>query len=254
MDLEKFQKFFKKSGQKFKNFSQNFRKNFIFFRCFLTLGASVTTWLTAWASQITKSYIRLAAIGFWKRPPSPPTAKKNLIKIELPSAPMLKFYFYDPHYFSTADNFYHGQQRSKVNHFGENRKKFKKSAKIMTFQKILTSMTSDFYARNNSPTCAWSMLLLEKSKKIQKSAGGGDDFKKVDFWPPQPAKKWRRSDSIDMGPKNLSFSRQIRAACKNLANSKGGISSTWVFVQGGLYRQRFWRIPILERAGPLPLP
>ena len=94
----------------------------------------------------------------------------------------------------------------------------------------------------------------KKSKKFQKSAGGGDDFKKVDFWPPQPAKKWWRSDSIDMGPKNLSFSRQIRAACKNLANSKGGISSTWVFVQGGLYRQRFWRIPILERAGPLPLP
>ena len=102
---------------------------------------------------------------------------------------MLKLYFYYPPYFSTPDISYHGQQRSKVNHFGENRKKFKKSPKIMTFQKFLTSMTFDFYARNNSPTCAWPMLLLEKIKKISKKCRWGRRFQKSRFLTPPTGQK-----------------------------------------------------------------
>ena len=54
----------------------------------------------------------------------------------------------------------------------------------MTFQKILTSMTSDFYARNNSPTCAWPKLLLEKIKKISKKCRWGRRFQKSRFLTP----------------------------------------------------------------------
>ena len=102
---------------------------------------------------------------------------------------MLKLYFYDPPYFSTADNFYHGQKRSKVNHFGEKLKNPKISSKIMTFQKILTFLTSDFYAGNNSPTCAWPMLLLEKIKKSSKKFGRGWLFQKSRFLTPPTGQK-----------------------------------------------------------------
>ena len=94
----------------------------------------------------------------------------------------------------------------------------------------------------------------KKSKKVQKSSGGDDFSKKVGFWPPQPAKKsWTRS-SIDMGPKNLSFSRHNQAACKELENSIGSISRTRSEFPRGLYRQQIWRSEMNERAGPLPLP
>ena len=159
-----------------------------------------------------------------------------------------------PIIFRRQTTFIIGSKSQKSTISEKTEKKSKSRKKSWFFKKfrllwLLTSMRAI-----TAPSVPDRCSFWKKSKKIQKSAGGGDDFKEVDFWPPQPAKKWWRSDSIDMGPKNLSFSRQIRAACKNLANSKGGISSTWVFVQGGLYRQRFWRIPILERAGPLPLP
>ena len=151
---------------------------------------------------------------------------------------MLKINFYDPHYFSTADNFYHGQQRSKVNHFGEKVKNQKFLTKIMTFQKILNSVTSDFSARYYYPTCAWPMLLLEKIKKSSKKFGRGWLFQKSRFLTPQPAKKsWTRS-SIDMGPKNLSFSHQNQAPCKELENSIGSFSRTWSEFPRGLYRQQ----------------
>ena len=114
---------------------------------------------------------------------------------------------------------------------------------------LLTSMR-DIIPRPVPDRCSfWKNLNF-----FQKSGCGDKIFILIFYYKIFYFLFWRRSDSIDMGPKNLSFSRQIRAACKKLANSKGGISSTWVFVQGGLYRQRFWRIPILERAGPLPLP
>ena len=53
-NLEKIQKFFKKKRSKIEKFLSKFSKNFYFFRCFFSLGASLTTWLTAWASQNTK--------------------------------------------------------------------------------------------------------------------------------------------------------------------------------------------------------
>ena len=79
-ELRKISKNFQKKLSKIENFCSKFFKNFSFFRCFLTMGASVTTWLTAWAFQNGKSQIRLAARVFWNRPPSPPTAKKNWSK------------------------------------------------------------------------------------------------------------------------------------------------------------------------------
>ena len=102
---------------------------------------------------------------------------------------MLKLYFYDPHYFSTANNFYHGQERSEVNHFGEKVKNQKFLTKIMTFQKILTSVTSDFSAGYYYPTCAWPMLLLEKFKKSSKKFGRGWLFQKSRFLTPPTGQK-----------------------------------------------------------------
>ena len=67
-----------------------------------------------------------------------------------------------PNYFLTPNIFYHGQQRSKVNHFGEKVKNHQKLSKIMKFFKNLTSITRDLTGCLNVPTSAWYLILIEK--------------------------------------------------------------------------------------------
>ena len=138
-----------------------------------------------WTLQNINSSISLAVNSLRKGHLCPPTVKKKFVKNNFWSAPMRKLQFYDPHYLSTADNFHQGCHRSKVNHLWEKRKKCKKKPKIVIFWKILISLTSDFIARYNTPTCAWLKLLLKKIEKISKKFMRGWLFPKSrDFTPP----------------------------------------------------------------------
>ena len=78
----------------------------------------------------------------------------NFSKISFLSCFHEKLPLLDPHYFSTPDNSYHWQQRSKVNHFGEKVKNQQKLSKIMKFFKNLTFITPDLTGCPNVPTCA----------------------------------------------------------------------------------------------------
>ena len=101
-------------------------------------------------------------------------------------------------------------------------KNAKKMPKIVIFWKFLTSVTSDFIARYNTPTCAWSKFLLKKSEKISKKFVRGWLFPKSrDFTPPQLAKSATKNTLIKMRPKILSVSHRFRPACKFLAISNG---------------------------------
>ena len=54
-----------------------------------------------------------------------------------------------------ADILLHDNEGSKVNCFWKNTKNMKILTKIMTFQKILTFVTSDFLAFLETSICAW---------------------------------------------------------------------------------------------------
>ena len=68
-------------------------------------------------------------------------------------------------------------------------KNAKKCQKLRFFWKFLTSVTSDFIARYNTPTCAWSKFLLKKSEKISKKFVRGWLFPKSRDFTPPTAKK-----------------------------------------------------------------
>ena len=92
-----------------------------------------------------------------------------------------------PHYFSTPNIFYHGQQRSKVNHFGEKVKNHQKLSKKQKFFKNLTSITPYLTGCPNVPTSAWYWILIKKKFFFLWKVGFfGYFFEKVDFSPPQP--------------------------------------------------------------------
>ena len=112
---------------------------------------------------------------------------KNFSKISFLSGFHEKSPLLDPHYFLTADVSYHGQQRSKVNHFRLKVKNHQKLSKNMNFFKNLTSITPELTGCLNVHTCAWYLILIEKKFFFLWKVGFFDHFsKKVAFWPPQP--------------------------------------------------------------------
>ena len=112
---------------------------------------------------------------------------KNFSKMSFLSGFHEKSSLLNPHYFSTPDISYHGQQRSKVNHFGEKVKNHQKLSKNYKFFKNLTSITPDLTGCPNVPTSAWYLIPIEKKKFFLWKVGFfGYFFEKVDFWPPQP--------------------------------------------------------------------
>ena len=79
---------------------------------------------------------------------------KNFSKISFLNGFHEKSSLLNLHYFSTPDNSYHGQQRSKVNHFGGKVKNHQKLSKIVKFFKNLTSITQDLTGCLNVLTSA----------------------------------------------------------------------------------------------------
>ena len=187
--LKRFLAKFSKKGSKIQKFDFIFFQNFNFFRIFYYSRALLTTWMADWTLQNINSSIRLAVNSLRKGHLCPPTVKIFFIQNDFYSAPRRKIHFCDPHYLSTADNFYHRVHKSKVNRLWEKCKKCKKMPKIVIFFKKLTSLTSDFIARHNTPTCAWSKFLLKKSEKISKKFERGWLFPKSRNFTPPTGKK-----------------------------------------------------------------
>ena len=106
-------------------------------------------------------------------------------------------------------------------------------SKITIFLKILTSITSDFSARYNTPTCAWSNCKTKKLKNFQKIAGGDDFSQKVGFWPPQPAKSAIHEISTKMGPYTKSFFHHFQTTCKVSSTSDGSFPRSQNFLHPG---------------------
>ena len=112
---------------------------------------------------------------------------KNFSKISFLSCFQEKSPLLNPHYFSTPNIFYHGQQRSKVNHLGEKVKNHQKLSKKHKIFKILTSITPELTGCPNVPTYAWYLILIEKKFFFLWKVGFFGIFsEKVAFWPPQP--------------------------------------------------------------------
>ena len=112
---------------------------------------------------------------------------KNFSKISFLSAFHEKSSLLNPHYFSTPDNSYHGQQMSKVNHFGEKFKNHQKLSKNMKFFKNLTSITPELTGCPNVHTSAYYLTFIEKKIFFWYKVGFFGIFsEKVAFWPPQP--------------------------------------------------------------------
>ena len=112
---------------------------------------------------------------------------KNFSKMSFLSGFHEKSFLLNPHYFSTPDNSYHGQQRSKVNHFGEKVKNHQKLSKNYKFFKNLTSITRDLTGCLNVPTSAHYLTFIEKKFFPYKKWIFLTIFpKKSVFDPPQP--------------------------------------------------------------------
>ena len=115
---------------------------------------------------------------------------KNFSKISFLSGFHEKSPLLDPHYFLTPNIFYHGQQRSRVHHFGEKVKNHQKLSKILKFFKKLTSVTPGLTGCPNVTTSAWYLILIEKNFfSLWKVGFFGYFFEKVNIWPPQPLQK-----------------------------------------------------------------
>ena len=135
----------------------------------------------------------------------------------------------NPHYFSTPDNCYHRQQRSKVNHFGEKVKNHQKLSRKHKFFKNLTSITPDLTGCPNVPTSAWYLILIEKKIFFLWKVGFlGYFFEKVDFWPPPTlVKVQQREVQSKSAIRKKSFFHQFKAACKKLEKFIGRFRRTF---------------------------
>ena len=112
---------------------------------------------------------------------------KNFSKISFLSGFHEKSPLLDSHYFLTADISYHGQQRSKVNHFRRKVKNHQKLSKNMKFFKNLTSITPELTRCPNVHTSAYYLTFIEKKNFFWYKVGFFGIFsEKVAFWPPQP--------------------------------------------------------------------
>ena len=112
---------------------------------------------------------------------------RNFSKISFLSGFHEKSPLLDSHYFLTADISYHGQQRSKVNHFRRKVKNHQKLSKNMKFFKNLTSITPELTGCPNVHTSAYYLTFIEKKFFSDKKWGFLAFFpKKSHFDPPQP--------------------------------------------------------------------
>ena len=122
---------------------------------------------------------------------------KNFSKISFLSCFQEKSPLLNPHYFSTPNIFYHGQQRSKVNHLGEKVKNHQKLSKKHKIFKILTSITPELTGCPNVPTYAWYLILIEKKFSSYEKWDFLAFFpKKSHFDPPNPSKSATTRSSI----------------------------------------------------------
>ena len=135
----------------------------------------------------------------------------------------------NPHYFSTPDNCYHRQQRSKVNHFGEKVKNHQKLSKKHKFFKNLTSITPDLTGCPNVPTSAWYLILIEKKIFfLMKSGIFRLFFRKSRFLtPPTLVKVQQREVQSKSAIRKKSFFHQFKAACKKLEKFIGRFRRTF---------------------------
>ena len=145
----------------------------------------------------------------------PPNRQKKFIKNHFSSAPTPKLHFFDPQWFLAADNFYQEGHRSQVNSFREKVKNLEKMWKIMTFQKKLTSVTSDFSAFLHVPNSPRTMTLYASMKYNDKKLPFlGIFLEKVIIAPPQPRKKSMKEKFDAKMPerKKLSLAKSRRHA------------------------------------------
>ena len=155
----------------------------------------------------------------------PPNREKKFIKNHFSGAPTPKLHFFDPQRFLTADNFYQEGHRSKVNSFREKVKNHEKMSKIMTFQKKLTSVTSDFSAFLHVPNSP-RLMTLYASKKYndEKLPFLGTFFEKVMIAPPPTSQKVNEGEIRRKNArKKKVVASQIKAACKKLEKVTGTI-------------------------------
>ena len=123
--------------------------------------------------------------------------EKRISKISFLSGFLEKSPLLHPHYFSTPDISYPGQQRSKVNHFREKVKNHQKLSKIMKFFKNLTTITRDLTGCLNVPTSAHYLTFIEKNFFPYKKWIFLTIFpKKSVFDPPNPSKSATTRSSI----------------------------------------------------------
>ena len=153
-----------------------------------------------------------------------------------------------PHYFSTPNIFYHGQQRSKVNHFGEKVKNHQKLSKKQIFQKF------DFYHPVSDwlPKRAHLCLILDPYQKkiffLMKSGIFVLFFRKSRFFtPPTLVKVQQREVQSKSAIRKKSFFHRFKAACKKLEKFIGWFRRTFkIFFFGHI-----WVEPRTRR-GPYP--
>ena len=93
-----------------------------------------------------------------------------------------------------------------------------KKPKIVIFWKFLTSVTSDFIAQYNTPTCAWSKFLLKKSEKISKKFVRGWLFPKSRDFTPPTGKKCNKEHFNQDETKNFVGFSAIRARMQVFSN------------------------------------
>ena len=203
MDLENFQKFFK-ILVKFLNFFDNFfGKSCNSFPVFI-LACHLQLIGTSNGFHRTPLAFFLREIWSTKNGQKFNFFYKKFSKISFLSCFHEKSPLLDPHFFLTPDIFYHGQQRSKVNQFGEKVKNHQKLSKILKFFKNLTSITPDLTGCLNVPTSAQHLILIRKNFF---------SYKKWDFL----AIFLKKSKS---DPPNLSKSATTRSSIKKCHKEK----------------------------------
>ena len=176
---------------------------------------------------------------------------KNFSKISFLSGFHEKSSLINPHYFSTPDNSYHWQQRSKANHFVEKVKNHKKLSKIMKFFKNLTSITPDLTGCLNVPTSAQYLILIRKKKFfLIKNRIFWPFFSKIQYLtPPTSEKVQQREVQSKSAIRKKSFFRRFKAACKKLEKSIGRFRRT----VSEIFFGHIWVEPRTGR-GPYPCP
>ena len=174
---------------------------------------------------------------------------KNFSKISFLSGFHEKSPLLDSHYFLTADISYHGQQRSKVNHFRRKVKNHQKLSKKMKFFKNLTSITPELTGCPNVHTSAYYLTFIEKKIFFLIKRGVFWHFfrKSRILTPPTLVKVQQREVQSKSAIRKKSFFHRFKAACKKLEKFIGWFRRTFqIFFFGHI-----WVEPRTRR-GPYP--